>query len=52
MPNFREELKSVSTLRHPSLSELRGGMNGTFYLRVFEWEDSIFRYQGNVQVGK
>lgn len=47
MPNFREEPKSVSRARLPSLPELRGRMNGNFHqeaMGVLEWEQSILRF--------
>ena len=51
---LREEPKSVSIPRLPSLPDLRGRMNGTFYheaVGVSEWEESILRY-GVVLVAK
>ena len=49
VPNFREEPKSVSIARLPSLPELKEGINAIFSHRVrgiIEQEDSILRYGG------
>ena len=49
VPNFREEPKSVSIARLPSLPELKEGIDAIFSHRVrgiIEQEDSILRYGG------